>query len=151
MKLILAVSRDGFLASGPDDDMRWTGSADKYAFCLLTLSDGELLFAGSRTAIALPKLPGREVLALSSRGLTVETASRLFPQGWLIGGPTVALEALRLGLVHSAFIHRTQHVLGGGLPFAPLRELLPEQPWGFVKNDALVIELYRKEQQWPGR
>jgi dihydrofolate reductase len=151
MKLILAVSRDGFLASGPSDDMRWTGPADKYAFRLLTLSDGEPLLAGRRTAEMLPPLPGRDVVRLDRATLSVEQAGRILPHAWLIGGPTVALEALRLGLVRSAFIHRVQHVLGDGVPFAPLRELLPEQPWGFVKNDALVIELYREVQQWPGR
>lgn len=152
MKLILAVSRDGFLASGPDDDMRWTGPADKYAFKLLTLSDGQPLLAGKRTAQMLPVLPGRDVIHLS-RGtyMTVETAGRVMPDAWLIGGPTVAMEALRLGLVHRAFIHRVQHVLGEGIPFMPLRELMPEQPWGYVKNDHLVIEVYRESQKWPGR
>ncbi|ALH23649.1 putative dihydrofolate reductase [Pseudomonas phage PaMx28] len=151
MKLILAVSRDGFLASGPDDDMRWTGPADKYAFRLLTLSDGEPLLAGKQTARLMPPLPGRDIVHLSRSTLPLDMAGRLMREAWLIGGPTVAMEALRLGLVHRAFIHRTQHVLGEGIPFAPLRELLPKEPWGFVKNDALVIELYREDQQWPVR
>lgn len=151
MKLILAVSRDGFLASGPDDNMRWTGPADKYAFRLLTLSDGQPLLAGRTTAASLPLLPGRRVISLSRSGPSLEAAAIRFPEAWLIGGPTVAEEALRLGLVNRVFLHHVQHVLGGGLPVAPLRKLMPSDPWGFVKNDNLVIELYTEEQQWPGR
>ena len=93
MRLLMAVSADGFLARGPDDDMSWTGQTDKKLFRLLTLVD-PLLLAGATTAKLLPKLPGRTVVPLSRRGLALSDMQSV--DGWLIGGPTVAQEALRL-------------------------------------------------------
>jgi dihydrofolate reductase len=66
LKLIMAVSADGYLADGPDDDMSWTGKLDKLVFKLLT-SVGGPLGAGRRTFMSLPNLPGRELVCLTSR------------------------------------------------------------------------------------
>lgn len=66
LKLIMAVSADGYLADGLDDDMSWTGRLDKLVFKLLT-SVGGPLGAGRRTFMSLPSLPGRELVCLTSR------------------------------------------------------------------------------------
>lgn len=42
LKLIMAVSADGFVSNGPDDHMDWTGPDDKKAFRLLTSVGGVL-------------------------------------------------------------------------------------------------------------
>lgn len=56
MNLLLAVSKDGFLCKGPDDDMKWTGPLDKFAFKLLTMSSDQPLLAGSTTYNMMTKL-----------------------------------------------------------------------------------------------
>lgn len=66
LKLIMAVSADGYLADGPNDGMSWTGKLDKLVFRLLT-SIGGPLGAGKRTFFDLPELKGREVICLTSR------------------------------------------------------------------------------------
>jgi dihydrofolate reductase len=127
-RLLLAVSLDGFLARGPKDDMKWTCPTDKAIFRLLTLSGGNLL-AGRATAEQLPNLGGRKVVVLSRQhcqGITLQEAAWSNRDAWLIGGPTVAEEALRLNLVERAFICNSAVSLGDGIPFAPLRALLPE-------------------------
>lgn len=139
LKLILAVSADGFLATGPDDDMRWTGKTDKRVFRLLT-SVGAVCGAGRTTWEQMPKLPGRRLVPLSrtaeksairlspaSSGMPADDSiqieecmtlgrfAHLHPEGWLIGGPTVAMEALGIGLVDQAFLCRSTSYIHGGM------------------------------------
>ncbi len=109
LKLIMAVSADGFVARGPTDDMTWTGSTDKRVFRLLT-SVGGVLGAGRRTFEQLPRLEGRTVVLLSRNGMALNDFCRLYPDAWLIGGQEVALEALQLNLVDQAFLCNSREV-----------------------------------------
>lgn len=135
LKLVMASSLDGIVSLGPNDDMFWTGESDKKAFRLLT-SVGGVLGAGRRTFENLPALRGRTVRCLSHRRckmvsspwavkpwevdgdaafdasysahetLTLREFAQQFPQGWLVGGQTVALEALKADLVNEVFMCR---------------------------------------------
>ena len=73
LKLVMAVSKDGFVSLGTNDDMLWTGPDDKRAFRLLT-SVGGVLGAGRRTFEQLPRLKGRRVICLSTRKGFVKNA-----------------------------------------------------------------------------
>jgi dihydrofolate reductase len=120
MRLILAVSADGFLATGPDDDMSWTGPDDKAAFRLLT-SVGGVYGAGSTTFDQMPALPGRRGYRITRNpgsaraplesSMTLGRFAHAFPDAWLLGGPTVALEALRTGMVDQVYLCRTDRAL----------------------------------------
>lgn len=105
MRLLMAVSRDGYLCKGPDDDMSWTGEADKRVFKSLSLVYG-VCFMGSRTAaIMKAKLPGRTLHTLSRSGsFTLQTASIQYPHAWLLGGPTVAYRAIVSDYVNEAHL-----------------------------------------------
>lgn len=137
--MILAVSADGFLARGPDDDMSWTSQTDKKLFRLLTLV-GPLLLAGATTAKLLPKLPGRTVVPLSRRGLALSDMQSA--DGWLIGGPTVAQEALRLGMVRRVFLCYGTAILGSGIPVQPILSLLPAEPLQVIQIDDVAVKIY---------
>ena len=63
LRLIMAVSADGYLASGLNDDMSWTGQLDKTIFKLLT-SVGGVVGAGHNTFWQLPHLSGRRLVCL---------------------------------------------------------------------------------------
>lgn len=142
LRLILASSADGVLAMGRDDPMHWTGKDDKTAFRLLTQVGG-VCAAGRTTWKQLPKLKGRRVMclsrtpgyAMSSRPLltkyeaipidatcalehtvTLGGFAHAHPGGWLLGGPTVAQEALDAHLVDQVFMCRAPAQLRGG-PF----------------------------------
>lgn len=120
MKLILAVSADGYLCKGSDDDMSWTGPVDKAIFKLLTM-DGGCLWAGSKTYNILPHLPDRKVHNLRQESYTRILADRkMYVNDWLIGGPTLALEALIDGLINTAYICQNNVSLGGGVDAAPI-------------------------------
>lgn len=152
MRLLLARSSDGFLARGPEDDMRWTGQSDKAAFRLLTLSNGnDVLLAGSRTYDQMPRLPGRTMERLSRDGLTLELAAGAYPDAWLIGGPTVAAEALRRGLVRRAFIMTAPVALESGIRADEVAGLLPEEPEHSIKRCGVIVSIYTEDQAWPGR
>lgn len=144
LKLILAVSADNLLATGPDDDMGWTGSTDKKLFRLLT-SVGAVCGVGTRTWVRMPELEGRQVIPLSRRrarvakdlplplvsfqpaavsaDLVVQTDeawslgqfAHHHPEGWLLGGPTLAMEALSIDLVDQVYLCRSPMHLGEGI------------------------------------
>lgn len=157
MKLLLAASRDGYLARGPDDDMRWTGPSDKAAFRLLSLSDGQPLLAGSRTFDQMPKLPGRELLRLSREPasfgkhprLDLHVAAGCFPEAWLIGGPTVAEQALDRGLISRAFICVADVDLWSGMPLEPVSRYLPRKACHTVKLPGCTVKVYTTAAKWP--
>lgn len=110
LKLIMAVSSDGYLARGPDDDMRWTGKLDKTLFHLMT-SVGGVCGTGSKTWSFMPTLPGRLLLRLTRSGTSVREFSERYPGAWLLGGPTVARGALEMDLVAEAHLFRSTHAL----------------------------------------
>lgn len=145
LKLIMAVSADGFLARGPDDDMRWTGKTDKKLFRLLT-SVGAVCGAGTTTWRQMPELKGRRLVPISRQPgqamkptkplttgmlpalerfvsdstfiteplMTLGQFAHSHPGAWLIGGPTVALEALDCNLVNQVYLCRsTVHLFEG--------------------------------------
>ncbi len=146
MKLILAVSQDGFLARGPDDNMTWTGPLDKFAFKLLTLSDGLPLYAGSATFDSLPPLKGRKVYRLSQDGspesMSLEQAWTNNENAWLIGGPAIAEKALHAGYVDRVFLCVVPEDLGSGIEVAPLRRFMPQEPIMSVKYDGYEVQVY---------
>jgi dihydrofolate reductase len=129
LKLLMAVSADGFVARGENDDMRWTGPADKFLFKLLTTASDQVLLAGSTTYDQMPPLPHRKLVRLTRKpcGLTLRQAAHFYGEAWLIGGPTIALEALSLGLVERAYISRVPVSLGAGISFRDIQAHLPEE------------------------
>lgn len=152
MRLLLASSADGYLAKGPEDDMKWTGPIDKAVFRLLTLSNGsDILLAGSRTFDQMPKLPGRAMRRISRDDLTLEAAKVAYPGAWLIGGPTVARAALELGLVSRAFICVAPVELGGGMHASELEQFLPKVPEHTVRMADVQVLVYTEQQLWRGR
>ncbi len=114
----MAVSADNFVARGDDDRMSWTGPSDKAVFKLLTIVGGERLCAGRKTYEVMPALFGREVVALSQdrqRGQDLREFAAHNPFAWLIGGQTVALEALRLKLLDEVVLVGNQTKLNRGV------------------------------------
>jgi dihydrofolate reductase len=151
LRLIMAVSADGYLCRGPVDQMGWTGTDDKRLFRLLTTLGGRVLLAGKTTAAMLPPLPGRTVVPLSrSRsgedGITLEEAVMSYPNAWLIGGPTVALEALKQGYVDEAVLCWSETSLHSGVPLRPLKAYMPT-PTARVIMGRVVAEVT----QWHGK
>lgn len=146
LKLIMAVSADGFVASGPRDDMRWTGFTDKQVFRLLTASH-PILLVGRKTAEVMPPLPHRRVVPLSrdrERGMTLYDAAMAFPGAWLGGGAETAREALESDLVEVTYLCRTTAVLGGGISVDPIRQLLPASPRHTVVLDlTCTVEVFQ--------
>lgn len=182
LKLVMAVSKDGFVSLGPDDDMLWTGPDDKRAFRLLT-SVGGVLGAGRRTFENLPRLKGRRVLCLSTRRIVLPNAearegmrhpfsdgplsddtayehavtlgqfAHQYPDAWLIGGQTVALEALSLGLVDQVFLcHAPIELHRSGLfdPRVAQRELITPHISSWSRQERLrlggtTVEVWRRK------
>lgn len=142
MKLIMAVSKDGFCARGPDDKMEWTGLTDKAVFKLMTLSGSGPIFAGHTTYKLLPTLKGRKVYGLSRNGLCLDKAASI-KGGWLIGGLTVALAALEAGYIEEVVLCHTPVKLGAGIPMD--KQILKfGKESEIIKFPGLVVEIRKK-------
>lgn len=124
MKILMAHSADGYLCMGPRDDMTWTGPDDKKIFRLLTRSSESPLLAGRTTAEIMPRLP-KQVLAISRPHLTLGKADSLYPDAWLIGGPTIAREAILGGFAKVVFLVQSPQELYDGTPLTRITEVIP--------------------------
>lgn len=182
LKLVMAVSKDSFVSLGPEDDMLWTGPDDKRAFRLLTAVGG-VLGAGRRTFEQLPRLKGRRVICLSTRQGFVENAparearqfpfgdgpipedaayervlslgqfAHQYPTGWLIGGQTIALEALTIGLVDQVFLcHAPIELHRSGLfdPRVAQRDLISHRISTWARQERIsigktAVEVWRRK------
>lgn len=148
MKLIMAVSADGFVARTGEDDMRWTGSLDKAVFRLLTGTGAEPLAVGRRTRALMPShLPGREMYVLSSSGGllgdgTLANYHGRYPDGWLIGGQTVALEAKRQDLLSEIHLCRSSRFVWDGVPLSATLTAGMTLRMSTLMAD-LTVEVYR--------
>lgn len=149
LRLILAVSADGYLSRGPHDDMEWTGSPDKKVFRLLT-SVGGVCAAGSTTWAHMPELPGRRVVPISrclavqhrmghsEHAMSLGTFAHRFPNGWLLGGPTVAMDALDCGLVDQVYLCRSPVVLFESQgAFSPMGQRDQVSPWLMSRGESI--------------
>lgn len=103
----------------------------------MTLSRGGVCGAGSKTYDLMPQLRGRTLVRLTRQAALFERSESVmtlgdfaerFPTGWLLGGPTVAVEAIRLGLVDRTFLIRSPTILGSGLP-DDLTPLMDSMGW----------------------
>lgn len=108
MRLIMAISRNGYVSRGPTDTMTWTGPTDKAVFKLLTSTE-DVLAASAQTLEYMPSaLPGRgKVFALSTnpmRGVALEDLAPAAPNAWLLGGQTIGLHAMRNGFVDQVYL-----------------------------------------------
>lgn len=161
MKLIMAVSGDGFVAKGPDDDMSWTGPIDKAVFKLLT-STSDVLAVSAKSLEFMPQeLPGRgKLYGLSTdprRGVQLEDFAAMFPDAWLLGGQELALYAMKNGFVDKAYICRALDAQADGPSairdkltdyFARRRYTKGRGSWWDqvmrVKMDQLLVEVYER-------
>lgn len=105
MQLIMGISADGYVSTQENDDMKWLGRDDKIAFKLLTLSTS-LIFVSEKTSRVMPELPGRNLIPLSTKGLTLQKIYlwACKEKGILIGGQTIAMVALRSNMIRRAHI-----------------------------------------------
>lgn len=118
LKLVMAVSYDGFVARHPKDDMSWTDPQDKELFRSLT-SVGGTCGVGRLTSEVMPKsLPGRRLVVLSNSplfGISLGSFAFAYPGAWLLGGQTIAMEALKVALVDEVHLIRNSVELGEGI------------------------------------
>ena len=161
MKLIMAVSGDGFVAKGPDDDMSWTGPIDKAVFKLLTSTSNVLAVSAKSLEFMPEELPGRgRLYGLSTdprKGVQLEDFAAMFPDSWLLGGQELALYAMKNGFVDKAYICRALNAQADG-PwsirdkltgyFARRRYAKGRGSWWDqamrVKMDQLLVEVYER-------
>lgn len=137
MRLIMAVSQNGYLCRGPEDDMSWTGPLDKLIFKVLTHVGGPCL-VGSKTYDLMPRLPEREVLQLSRKALTLEVAQDLHPDSWLLGGPKVAGEAWCRGLISEFYLCRIDAILDPKVGASHIKALI-QSPVKSIRSSSFTL------------
>ena len=145
MRIVMAVSKDGWMARRLDDNMRWLGPTDKAVFRILTGVGGYVAVGGNSRRCMPGRLIGRNLTVLSSKGpATLFDFYCRHPDGWLVGGPRLALLALDLGYVDEVHLCRSDR-MAFPEPGA-LEDLLT--PWlGARKYDAISDEGWRQEME----
>lgn len=120
MKLLMAISADGFVARGPDDDMRWLGPTDKGVFKLLTTqTDPSILVRSRRTELAMPRvLNARKIISVTRKhgGVSLEKAHANWPDAWMVGGQELATVAIKAGMIGTAFLCHSPRYCFDGIP-----------------------------------
>jgi dihydrofolate reductase len=107
LRLVMAVSRDGYLSRCKGDTMEWLGPTDKAVFRVLT-GVGGVCGVGSGSAPYMPvELPGRVLWTLSRSGTTLGDFAERHPGTWLLGGPTLAAQALEQDLLDEVHLCRS--------------------------------------------
>ena len=102
MKLILAVSKDGWFCRSPDDRLEWLGREDMALFRALTSTDGGVCLVSQKTRALMPaELPGRTLYSIGRDHIPCLNPAQ---PGWLLGGPTIAHACLDAKLVTEAHV-----------------------------------------------
>lgn len=142
MKLILAVSQDGFLCMPGHDTMAWTHPVDKKIFRLLTRSSFAPLLAGQPTQDVMPVLP-IPVQVISREGVTLGKAQELWPDAWLIGGPTLARAALDGKYVRKVYLVMSPICLYEGVPVSKVKDAIPGAARReVIKVNPVMVEIF---------
>ena len=123
MRLLMAISADGFVAKSEHDSMTWLGSLDKHIFRILSAVGGVCGIGRKSLACITTPLPwpGRTLIPLSSHGgigggTTLTEFYEVHPDAWLLGGQTLALQAFELGYISEVHLCRSTIKIGSGIP-----------------------------------
>jgi len=142
MKFMCAVSPEGYMAQGPEDDMVWTPQIDKQIFQIVSALDGGICLVSKQTLSNMPRfLTGRTLIPISSNGLTLEQAYEKFPNALLVSGPTLLKDANRLSDYDTPII---QDLIINQVDIQLLGQDIPEEyrfPFDILTNYHKVIEV----------
>lgn len=144
MKVLMAVSLDGFVARHERDDMSWTGDTDKKIFRLLSLATDGPILVGRKTALVMPELSDRPRIVIS-RGeheVPLSEAERSFPNSWLCGGPTVVEAAISAGIVSRMVLVQVPAVLQEGITFDRFRWTWTMLPKHIVQINEARVQIF---------
>jgi dihydrofolate reductase len=132
MKFIAAISPDGYMAQGANDNMSWTPKIDKKIFQLISSLNNGICFVSEQTMKNMPQnLPGRTLIPLSRKGLTLQLAEKMFPNSLLIGGPTLLRAANQLNLIDELIINQVNYL-------KPFRDIPEEYRFPFEELQHII-------------
>ena len=117
MRLLMAISADGFVAKSDQDSMTWLGPLDKHIFRILSAVGGVCGIGRKSMACITTPLPwpGRTLIPLSLHGGTTLTEFyHKYPDAWLLGGQILALQAFELGYLSEVHLCRSTIKIGSG-------------------------------------
>lgn len=142
MRLVMAVSFDGYVARNDSDDMSWLGPTDKRVFRILT-GVGGLCAVGKKTYEHMPAaLNGRTLVRLSREDFSLHQLNTIHHAVWLLGGQTVALQAFKFGMIREVHLCRSRRSLGEDGVREQLSQYLAEPAMKTRVND-VTVEVYR--------
>ena len=142
MKLVMAISADGFVAKNDHDTMEWLGHTDKKVFRILT-GVGGICAAGRVTADILPHLGARRVIRLTRDGMTLDHVAGLYPNAWLLGGQIAAINAFLRGYIQEVHLCRSMVKIKTGIPEMITPWL--KKPVMITPIDNVILEVYRRD------
>lgn len=152
MKALYATSFNGYMATGPDDDMSWTGTADKQLFKLITTVAKECVISKNLSVMLPDKVlrdPNRKFI-ICDRNIEERNLKRCnfwYKDSILLGGPLFIKEALGEDVLDMVIECVVQDVI-----FANIRYEKPNlEKYGFkisytisLDNNKLKVNVWTK-------
>lgn len=155
MKAIFVESNNGYLARGPEDDMRWTPKLDKQLFKLLSCAFGGICVCSRHTYELLPKQMiydsnRRFIIAERIGQNSLVSLNKRFPNAVLIGGPTFLKAAYDLKVIDTFIVTTTTNGIKNNSKYEnPFIDILINLDVACEINfDTMSVRVYRNEYKY---
>lgn len=155
MKAIFVESQNGYLAKGPEDDMRWTPSLDKKLFKLLSCAFGGVCVCSKHTYSLLPKSvlydENRKFIIADRAGMnSLHNLNKMFPNAVLIGGPKFLKAAYDLKVIDTFIVTTVRYSIANNSryenPFIDI--LLNLNVMCEIPMENLIVRIYKNEYKY---
>jgi len=150
MIAIYAISNNGYMARGPNDDMSWTSSLDKKIFNLLTTAFGDCVSSKTSYHLLPQKMrddPMRNIYIAERTGKkSLVELNRRNPKIVLIGGPTILKAAYDLNILHTIIVTKVKiDIMGDPKYKDPLADVLKNQNPKRIDFGDIVVSIYKMQ------
>ncbi len=147
MKAILVESSNGYMAKNATDPVDWSPSLDKKIFNMLTTVGGVCVCSKYTYGVLPQKMlndPARQFIIAERTGdKSLQSLNVIYPNAYLIGGPTFLKAAYDAGVVDMIIINTMQTPIESTDRYKnPFHGNLP-QPIKEIRFDELTVRIYK--------
>lgn len=155
MKAIFVESSNGYLATGPDDNMMWTPRLDKQLFKLLSCAFGGICVCSRHTYELLPaKMRYDEnrnfIIAERAGAKSLYNLNKIYPNAVLVGGPTFLKAAYQAKVIDTFIVTTLNDRIANSAkyenPFIDI--LLQSEMLCEIKFKELTVRVYKNEYKY---
>lgn len=155
MKAIFVESYNGYLAKGPEDDMKWTPKLDKQLFRLLTCAFGGVCVCSRHTYSLLPDImkldENRTFIVAERAGInSLYNLNKRFPNAVLVGGPAFLKAAYKAKVIDTFIVTTINATIKNNSKYENpfLDVLLKLEASCEIKLEGMTVRVYKNEYKY---